>query len=137
MQLHNIKIIYLLWSEGFWEAVVGCAEETVDALKMIIKFEIKNNGKYRIIETSLLYTLDSCVLQTLNTIIYLLWSLSEGFWESFIGCTEETVEAWTNSRLNTTVSNINENVNTLILGFLRPFKLLKNELLILQLDREP
>ena len=54
MQLHNIKIIYLLWSEGFWEAVVGCAEETVDALKMIIKFEIKNNGKYRIIETSLL-----------------------------------------------------------------------------------
>ena len=55
MQLHNIKIIYLLWSEGFWEAVVaGCADETVDALKMIIKFEIKNNGKYRIIETSLL-----------------------------------------------------------------------------------
>ena len=54
MQLHKIKIIYLLWSEGFWEAVVGCAEETVDALKIIIKFEIKNNGKYRIIETSLL-----------------------------------------------------------------------------------
>lgn len=54
MQLHKIKINYLLWSEGFWEAVVGCAEETVDAVKMIIKFEIKNNGKYRIIETSLL-----------------------------------------------------------------------------------
>ena len=54
MQSHKIKIMYLLWSEGFWEVVVGCAEETVDALKMIIKFEIKNNGKYRIIETSLL-----------------------------------------------------------------------------------
>lgn len=52
--------------------------------------------------------MDSCVLLTLITIIYLLWSLSEGFWEADIGCTEETIESLTNSRLNTTVSNINE-----------------------------
>ena len=38
MQLYKIKIMYLLWSEGFWEAVDGCAEVTVDALKKIIKF---------------------------------------------------------------------------------------------------
>lgn len=48
--MHLISLIYLLWSEAFWEAVIGCTEMILEALKnisMIKKRKKKTQLNYK------------------------------------------------------------------------------------------